>query len=111
MKSITECLILPFSAAVTPPSSKVRKPVSASGILALTQSPLLFKGKTGSASKRTPNFRGKLYIVIKPFCFLYLLFKAPSIFIALTFSICSKGSSVVFSVGFYQLILFKDFSS
>ncbi|XP_005460037.1 treslin isoform X1 [Oreochromis niloticus] len=42
---------------MTPPSSKVRKPVSASGILALTQSPLLFKGKTGSASKRTPNFR------------------------------------------------------
>uniref|UniRef100_A0A3Q4HDQ1 Treslin-like n=1 Tax=Neolamprologus brichardi TaxID=32507 RepID=A0A3Q4HDQ1_NEOBR len=89
---------------VTPPSSKVRKPVSASGILALTQSPLLFKGKTGSASKRTPNFRGKLYIVIK--LFLYLLFKAPSIFITLTYSI-----SVVFSVGFYQLILFKDFSS
>uniref|UniRef100_A0A3B4FWA3 Treslin N-terminal domain-containing protein n=1 Tax=Pundamilia nyererei TaxID=303518 RepID=A0A3B4FWA3_9CICH len=43
-------------------SDFVRKPVSASGILALTQSPLLFKGKTGSASKRTPNFRGKLYI-------------------------------------------------
>ncbi|XP_042352792.1 treslin [Plectropomus leopardus] len=41
----------------TPPSSKVRKPVTASGILALTHSPLLFKGKTGSASKRTPNFK------------------------------------------------------
>ncbi|XP_062403746.1 treslin [Sardina pilchardus] len=39
--------------AVTPPSSKVKKPVSASGILALTQSPLLFKGKTSSATKRT----------------------------------------------------------
>ncbi|XP_018541184.2 LOW QUALITY PROTEIN: treslin [Lates calcarifer] len=41
----------------TPPSSKVTKPVTASGILALTHSPLLFKGKTGSASKRTPNFK------------------------------------------------------
>ncbi|XP_028286050.1 treslin isoform X2 [Parambassis ranga] len=41
----------------TPPCSKTRKPVTASGILALTQSPLLFKGKTGSASKRTPNFK------------------------------------------------------
>nr|XP_046249890.1 treslin [Scatophagus argus] len=39
----------------TPPSSKVRKPVTASGILALTHSPLLFKGKAGSA-KRTSNF-------------------------------------------------------
>ncbi|XP_046890663.1 treslin isoform X2 [Hypomesus transpacificus] len=38
---------------VTTPSSKVRKPVSASGILALTQSPMLFKGKQSSASKRT----------------------------------------------------------
>ncbi|XP_029992271.1 treslin [Sphaeramia orbicularis] len=38
--------------AATPPSSKKRKPVTASGILALTQSPLLFKGKSGSASKR-----------------------------------------------------------
>ncbi|XP_070686769.1 treslin [Pempheris klunzingeri] len=37
----------------TPPSSKVRKPVTASGILALTHSPLLFKGKAGSARKRT----------------------------------------------------------
>ncbi|XP_017288318.1 treslin [Kryptolebias marmoratus] len=42
---------------VTPPSLKKRKPVTASGILALTQSPLLFKGKTGSAQKRTPNFK------------------------------------------------------
>ncbi|XP_030281197.1 treslin [Sparus aurata] len=41
----------------TPPSSKMRKPVTASGILALTHSPLLFKGKTGSASKRTPNLK------------------------------------------------------
>ncbi|XP_039989565.1 treslin [Xiphias gladius] len=41
----------------TPPNSKVTKPVTASGILALTRSPLLFKGKTGSASKRTPNFK------------------------------------------------------
>lgn len=47
----------------TPPSSKVRKPVTASGILALTRSPLLFKGKRGSASKRTPNFIGKKFCV------------------------------------------------
>ncbi|KAG5849096.1 hypothetical protein ANANG_G00106400 [Anguilla anguilla] len=31
--------------AGTPPNTKVRKPVSASGILALTQSPMLYKGK------------------------------------------------------------------
>ncbi|KAJ8412972.1 hypothetical protein AAFF_G00105540 [Aldrovandia affinis] len=31
--------------AVTPPNTKVRKPVSACGILALTQSPMLYKGK------------------------------------------------------------------
>ncbi|XP_051808511.1 treslin isoform X2 [Acanthochromis polyacanthus] len=43
--------------SATPPSSKVRKPVTASGILALTQSPLLFKSETGSASKRTRNFK------------------------------------------------------
>ncbi|XP_054476516.1 treslin [Anoplopoma fimbria] len=41
----------------TPPSSKVRNTVTASAILALTSSPLLFKGKTGSSSKRTPNFK------------------------------------------------------
>ncbi|KAE8296774.1 Treslin TopBP1-interacting checkpoint and replication regulator [Larimichthys crocea] len=41
----------------TPPSSKVRKPVTASGILALTHSPLLFKGKAGSASKRAAHFK------------------------------------------------------
>uniref|UniRef100_A0A3Q1EPG1 Treslin N-terminal domain-containing protein n=1 Tax=Acanthochromis polyacanthus TaxID=80966 RepID=A0A3Q1EPG1_9TELE len=46
-------------AVATPPSSKVRKPVTASGILALTQSPLLFKSETGSASKRTRNFKGE----------------------------------------------------
>ncbi|XP_056138313.1 treslin [Lampris incognitus] len=38
----------------TPPNSKVRKPVTASGIFALTQSPLLFKGKSDPATKRTP---------------------------------------------------------
>ncbi|KAF3706215.1 Treslin TopBP1-interacting checkpoint and replication regulator [Channa argus] len=41
----------------TPTSSKVRKSVTASGILALTHSPLLFKGKAGSASKKTPDFK------------------------------------------------------
>ncbi|XP_074532961.1 treslin isoform X2 [Halichoeres trimaculatus] len=43
--------------STTPPSSKKRKPVTASGILALTNSPLLFKSKTGSATKRTPNYK------------------------------------------------------
>ncbi|XP_061679100.1 treslin isoform X2 [Syngnathoides biaculeatus] len=43
--------------AVTPPGSAARKPVTASGILALTQSPLLFKGKPGSTSRRTPHFK------------------------------------------------------
>ncbi|XP_008408979.1 treslin isoform X2 [Poecilia reticulata] len=41
----------------TPPSRKGRKPVTPSGILALTQSPLLFKGKTGSTRKKTPDFK------------------------------------------------------
>lgn len=49
-----------FLTVATPPSSKLRKPVTASGILALTHSPLLFKGKTGSASKRMPNLKGKM---------------------------------------------------
>ncbi|XP_043981212.1 treslin isoform X2 [Gambusia affinis] len=37
-----------IKSTATPPSRKGRKPVTPSGILALTQSPLLFKGKTGS---------------------------------------------------------------
>ncbi|XP_054891331.1 treslin isoform X2 [Poeciliopsis prolifica] len=37
----------------TPPSRNGRKPVTPSGILALTQSPLLFRGKTGSTHKKT----------------------------------------------------------
>ncbi|KAM7397103.1 hypothetical protein PAMP_020100 [Pampus punctatissimus] len=41
----------------TPPGSKVRKPVTASGILALTHSPLLFKGRAGSANRRTAHVR------------------------------------------------------
>ncbi|CAJ1055984.1 LOW QUALITY PROTEIN: treslin [Xyrichtys novacula] len=43
--------------AATPPSSKKRKPVTPSGILALTHSPMLFKGRTSSVSKRAPNFK------------------------------------------------------
>ncbi|KAM8892044.1 treslin isoform 2-T2 [Spinachia spinachia] len=43
--------------STTPPSSKVRKSLTASGILALTHSPLLFEGKTASSSKRTPNVK------------------------------------------------------
>uniref|UniRef100_W5ND50 TOPBP1 interacting checkpoint and replication regulator n=1 Tax=Lepisosteus oculatus TaxID=7918 RepID=W5ND50_LEPOC len=42
-----------FLSAMTPPSSKARKPVSASGLLALTQSPLLYKGKTPSSNKKS----------------------------------------------------------
>ncbi|KAM4572952.1 treslin [Odontesthes bonariensis] len=58
---VQEEIVLTFenedkTSIVTPPSSKVRKPVTASGILALTQSPLLFKGKTRSARK-TPLFK------------------------------------------------------
>ncbi|KAM6972945.1 treslin [Aplochiton taeniatus] len=45
---------------VTPPSSKIRRPVTASGILALTQSPLLFKGKSSSTSKRTQHFKDEV---------------------------------------------------
>ncbi|XP_069019576.1 treslin [Embiotoca jacksoni] len=52
--------------STTPPSSQLRKPVTASGILALTQSPLLFKGKTGSTSKRTPNFKDEAASGRKP---------------------------------------------
>ncbi|XP_068595792.1 treslin [Brachionichthys hirsutus] len=40
----------------TPPSSSTRKPLTVSGILALTRSPLLFKGKPGSSSKRMAKF-------------------------------------------------------
>uniref|UniRef100_A0A673ABI2 Treslin N-terminal domain-containing protein n=1 Tax=Sphaeramia orbicularis TaxID=375764 RepID=A0A673ABI2_9TELE len=43
-----------------------RKPVTASGILALTQSPLLFKGKSGSASKRPTAADGDLSPFSKP---------------------------------------------
>ncbi|XP_036400192.1 treslin [Megalops cyprinoides] len=39
-----------ISSAVTPPSAKARKPVSASGILALTQSPMLYRRKRQSDS-------------------------------------------------------------
>ncbi|XP_030621135.1 treslin [Chanos chanos] len=38
---------------VTPPNSKVKKPVSASGIIALTQSPLLYSGKTTTSERCT----------------------------------------------------------
>ncbi|XP_077568455.1 treslin [Stigmatopora nigra] len=41
----------------TPPSSTLRKPVTASGILALTQSPLLFQGNPASARKGTPRLK------------------------------------------------------
>ncbi|XP_026856744.2 treslin [Electrophorus electricus] len=38
---------------VTPPNCKMKKPVSVSGILALTQSPLLYRGEKGSAKTDT----------------------------------------------------------
>lgn len=41
--------------AVTPPSLRVRKPVSASGILALTRSPLLFGGRRSAGKKPAPS--------------------------------------------------------
>ncbi|XP_057691594.1 treslin isoform X2 [Corythoichthys intestinalis] len=43
--------------SMTPPGSTVRKSVTASGILALTQSPLLFKGNPASTRKRTPHLK------------------------------------------------------
>lgn len=71
-KTVILSLLLYVLTVATPPSSKVRKPVTASGILALTHSPLLFKGKTGSASKRTPNFKGKMYSAgVVQFCFYF----------------------------------------
>ncbi|KAF4081418.1 hypothetical protein AMELA_G00161220 [Ameiurus melas] len=42
-----------LGSVVTPPHSTVKKPVSASGILALTQSPLLYKGKKASVTMET----------------------------------------------------------
>ncbi|XP_061919303.1 treslin isoform X2 [Entelurus aequoreus] len=44
----------------TPTSSNARKPVTASGIFALTQSPLLFKGKPGSSSNRSPHCQDEI---------------------------------------------------
>lgn len=41
---------------VSPPHSKVKKPVSASGILALTQSPLLYRGEKASVTKETTQY-------------------------------------------------------
>ncbi|XP_061750511.1 treslin isoform X2 [Nerophis ophidion] len=46
--------------STTPTSSNMRKPVTASGIFALTQSPLLFKGKPGSSSNRSPRCQDKI---------------------------------------------------
>lgn len=47
------------STVVTPPHSTVKKQVSASGILALTQSPLLYKGKKASATMETTQSDGE----------------------------------------------------
>ncbi|XP_061139291.1 treslin isoform X2 [Syngnathus typhle] len=46
------------STLATPPGSV--KQVTAGGILALTQSPMLFKGKPASASRRTPRLKDEL---------------------------------------------------
>ncbi|XP_019729447.1 treslin isoform X2 [Hippocampus comes] len=46
----------------TPPGSVVRKPVTAGGILALTQSPLLFKEKPASASRGTPRLKDEFTV-------------------------------------------------
>uniref|UniRef100_A0A8C7XEL2 Treslin n=1 Tax=Oryzias sinensis TaxID=183150 RepID=A0A8C7XEL2_9TELE len=45
------------STVETPPSSKKMKPVTASGILALTQSPLLFKSRAGSSHPKRSNYK------------------------------------------------------
>lgn len=50
------------STVVTPPHAKVKKPVSASGILALTQSPLLYKGKKASVTKETMQSGGEMIL-------------------------------------------------
>ncbi|XP_072529843.1 treslin [Salminus brasiliensis] len=42
-----------YKFVATPPSSKMKKPVSVSGILALTQSPLLYKGRKATVMKET----------------------------------------------------------
>ncbi|XP_017554944.1 treslin isoform X1 [Pygocentrus nattereri] len=42
-----------YKLVATPPSSKVKKPVSVSGIIALTQSPLLYKGAKATVTKET----------------------------------------------------------
>ncbi|XP_028815058.1 treslin [Denticeps clupeoides] len=47
------------SSVVTPPSTKAKNPVSASSILALTQSPLLYKAQAASASKAPTQFKGE----------------------------------------------------
>lgn len=49
-----------MSTVATPPSSTARKPVTASGILALTQSPLLFKGRA-NANRKTASFTGEAF--------------------------------------------------
>ncbi|KAI4902695.1 hypothetical protein NFI96_028969 [Prochilodus magdalenae] len=44
-----------YKLVATPPSSKVKKPVSVSGILALTHSPLLYKGAKATVAKDTQS--------------------------------------------------------
>uniref|UniRef100_A0A3Q2Y229 Treslin N-terminal domain-containing protein n=1 Tax=Hippocampus comes TaxID=109280 RepID=A0A3Q2Y229_HIPCM len=63
VKMLSDCCFV--SSVATPPGSVVRKPVTAGGILALTQSPLLFKEKPASASRGTPRLKGKSCYVVR----------------------------------------------
>uniref|UniRef100_A0A3B5KL81 Uncharacterized protein n=1 Tax=Xiphophorus couchianus TaxID=32473 RepID=A0A3B5KL81_9TELE len=65
--------------STSPPSRKGRKPVTPSGILALTQSPLLFKGKTGSTSKKTPDFKASCCRSTHPALFFFPEFSRRSL--------------------------------
>lgn len=54
-------LVIVFT-VVTPPHSNVKKPVSASGIFALTQSPLLYKKTNASVTRETTQSDGEMIL-------------------------------------------------
>lgn len=70
--------------------------MSASGILALTQSPMLFKGKAGSATKRSHHFIGeimlRLILLVCMFIILQPLFSFVCNISARNFKICHFSS-------------------
>lgn len=74
-----KCIIC-FLLTVETPSSRARKPVTASGILALTHSPLLFKGQKGSAGAKEARLLGENWpsshdclLFLPPRCFCGLV--------------------------------------